>query len=218
MMNLTEWRTNDLTNKKYQFLSITETEPQYEPLELSLLKNYLKIDYSTDDTLLELLIHTARKQIETECGGLAIVKRTVTQKQTGGLQYIQFMKQPVNSITSVTYYENFSSTGEVISSSDYRFTDGILIHKDNWFKSGRDGDGYVIIYNAGLVNDTGQTAENCPQALRAAMMRVIAYLYENREQYVNSVNEGNFSISYDKKLRSEINMFLSPYFTGKAVF
>jgi uncharacterized phiE125 gp8 family phage protein len=218
MKNLTEWRTTDLQNKKYQFLTITDAEPQYEPVSLELVKNYLKVDYTTDNDLIEALIHSARKQIEAECGSLAIVRRSVTQKQTGGLQFIDLMRQPVNSITSVTYYESFDSTGEVIPATDYRFSDGILIHKDGYWKSGRDADGYVIVYNAGITLDTGQSAENSPHTLRTAIMRLIAFLYENREQYVTGINEGNLSVSYDQNMRKEINMLIMPYHTGKAVF
>jgi uncharacterized phiE125 gp8 family phage protein len=217
-MGYWDFESLDISKPKYQAITVSATEPQYEPISLEETKNYLKIDYTTDDQLIENLIHTVRRQVENELGGFLIVKRTVTQKQTGGLETIDFMRSPVNSITSITYYESFDSTGSVISSSNYRFNDGQLYHKDGYWAQGREGDGYVIVYNAGLVNDTGQTAENSPHPLRHAILRIVAYLYENREEYVTQANEGNFSVTYDKKIRSDVNLLLMPYHTGMAVF
>jgi uncharacterized phiE125 gp8 family phage protein len=203
---------------KYQNVTVSTSEPVHEPVSIEEAKNYLKVDYSTDDTLIENLIHVVRKQIENELGGLLIVKRAVTQRQTGGLETIALLRQPVNSITSVTYYESFESTGSVISSTDYRFSDGQLYHLNNWFDAGRESDGYVIVYNAGIADDTGQSAENSPHTLRHAILRIVAYLYENREEYVTQINEGNLSVTYDKKIRSDVNLLLMPYHTGQAVF
>jgi len=183
-----------------------------------MVKNYLKVDTTTDDDLIDVLIHSARKQVEIELGGTCIVKRTVTQKQTGGVEKIELLRQPCNSIASITFFEEFDSTGELISASDYRFSDGFLYHKNGYWKLGRESNGYVIVYNAGEVDDTGQTAENCNQVYRTVMLRIIAYLYEIREQYMTSINEGNLSINYDQKMRNEINLLLMPFHQGRAVF
>ena len=160
----------DVSKSKYQNVTISTSEPVHEPVSLEEAKNYLKVDYTTDDTLIENLIHVVRKQIENELGGLLIVKRTVTQKQTGGLDTINLFRQPVNSITSITYYEDFSSTGSVVSATNYRFSDGQLYHIDGYWQSGRESDGYVIVYNAGIADDTGQSAENSPYTLRHAIL------------------------------------------------
>ena len=211
------FETLDVAKPRIQNVTISAAEPTYEPLELALVKTYLKVDTSADDTLIDVLIMAARKQIENELGGYLIVKRSVTQKQTGGLETIDLLRQPVNSITSVTFYENFDSAGEVVASSKYRFSDGKLYHTDGYWKAGRESDGYVIVYNAGVQDDTGQSAENSSKALRTAMLRYIAYMYENREQFAGSVNEGNFSIQYDQKIKTEINLLLMPYHTGKGL-
>lgn len=217
-MGYWDFQSLEPSNPKYQATTVTVTEPVFEPVSLEEAKNYLKVDYATDDNLIEILIHVARKQIENELGGLLIVKRAVTQKQTGGLERIDLLRQPVNSITSVTYYEDFASTGSVIASTDYRFNDGQLYHKDGFFSRGREGDGYVIVYNAGIANDTGQSAENSPHTLRQAIMRIVAYLYENREEYVTQISEGNLSVTYNKEIRNDVNLLLMPYHTGLAVF
>lgn len=203
----------------FQSVTVTAPEPTHELFDVATIKNYLKVDVSTDDDLIGLIQKSIRKQIENELGGVLIVKRAVTQKQTGGVETISLLRSPVNSITSVTFYENFDSTGEVLAATDYRFHDGQLYHKDGYWKQGRAGDGYVIVFNAGIVDDTGQTAENATPALRMAALRLIAYLYENREEFATTISEGNFSISYNSIVsNSEFKNLLMPYMGARAVF
>ncbi len=219
-MTYWKWDSDQLYRSKppLQSVTVNYNDPTHEPVSLEEAKNYLKVDYATDDNLIENIIHAARRQIENELGAYLIVKRTVTQKQTGGIETIDLLRQPVNSITSVTYFDDFDSTGEVIAATEYRFHDGQLYHKNGYWEQGRAGNGYVIVYNAGLADDTGQAAENSPNTLRQAILRITAYLYENREEYVTNVNEGNFTIAYDKKTRNDVNLLLMPYHTGKGVF
>ena len=219
-MTYWRWESDQLYRSRppIQSVTVNYSDPVHEPVSLEEAKNYLKVDTTTDNDLIENLIHVARRQIENELGAYLIVKRSVTQKQTGGVETIDLLRQPVNSITSVTYFEDFASTGSVIASTDYRFHDGQLYHKDGYFIQGRAGNGYVIVYNAGLADDTGQAAENSPQTLRQAILRIVAYLYENREEYVTQISEGNLTVTYDKKTRSDVNLLLMPYHTGKGVF
>lgn len=214
-----DFRDFNNTKKPAQNITISAPEPTHELFDLTTVKNYLKVDYSTDDDLIELMIKSIRKQIENDLGGVLIVKRQITQKQTGGLQVIDFLRSPVNSISSITYFENFDSAGTVLSASDYRFVDGELYHKNGFWKQGRSGDGYVIVYNAGIVDDTGQAAENATPSIRSACLRLIAYLYENREEFATTISEGNFSISYNTIVgNSELKNLLMPYVSAKAVF
>jgi len=209
----------DYSKPKYQNITVASNEPTHETVSLSLAKNYLKVDHNDDNDFIELIIKSVRKQIENELGGLHIVKRAVTQKQTGGIERIQVMREPLNSITSITFYEDFASTGSVLSASDYRFSDGEIYHRDGYWRAGRESDGYVIVYNAGIVDDTGQTAENSAAALRTAILRIVAYLYENREEFATTIGEGNFNISYNTIVgNSELKSLLMPYMTAKAVF
>lgn len=210
--------TLDVTKPRYQNITVTQTEITHEPVSLEEAKNYLKVDTTTDNDLIQILISVARRQIENELGGLNIVRRTVTQRQTGGLERIALMRQPLVSITSITYFEDFDSTGEVVAASNYRTADGEIYHREGFWKAGRESDGYVIVYTAGIAADTGQAAENSPETLRQAIMRIVAYLYENREEYVTQINEGNFSVTYNKNIRSDVNLLLMPYHTGKGIF
>lgn len=207
----------DVVVPKYQETSIFDSNNiTHEPVDLEEMKNYLKIDYTTDDDLIESLIKGARKQIEDELGGVAIVQRSFVQKQTGGLQRIELLRQPVQTMTSVNFFEYYESTGTLIT--DYRRVNNLLYHKDGFWQTGRDADGYVITYTAGMVADNGQSHQNIPRGIRSAIERVVAYLYENREDFATSLSEGNLSITYDKSMRRDINLLLMPFHTGKGMF
>lgn len=192
-----DWRFGGELEKvkpKYQEISIIETGlVTNEPLSLTEVKNNLKIDYSTDDDLLTGLIKSVRVQIETELGGVNIIRRNMIQKQTGGVEFIELLRQPVNSIASIIYFEDFDSTGETIT--DYRQVNNILYHRDTFFKVGRAADGYVITYNAGLIADAVNANLSVPSNIKTAMQRVISYLYENRQQYASTYSEGGWSIT-----------------------
>jgi uncharacterized phiE125 gp8 family phage protein len=216
-MGFWDFNTLDVSVPKYQEITLTSSEPAYEPVTVAQAKNYLKVDTTNDDTLIESLIIAARKQVENECGGLVIVKRNFTQKQTGGLKQIELLREPINSISSITFYEEFDSTGEVLSASNYRFVGSNLYHVDSFFQIGRQGDGYQIVFNAGMVDDTLVGASTAPHAIKTAILRYVGFLYENREEYATNINEGNFSIAYDQKTLFETKMLLMPYHTGKAV-
>ena len=215
-----DWRFGGELEKvkpKYQEISIIETGlVTNEPLSLTEVKNNLKIDYSTDDDLLTGLIKSVRVQIETELGGVNIIRRNMIQKQTGGVEFIELLRQPVNSISSIVYFEDFDSTGETIT--DYRQVNNILYHRDTFFKVGRAADGYVITYNAGLIADAVNANLSVPSNIKTAMQRVISYLYENRQQYASTYSEGGWSITYTKEMRQEINLLLMPNHSGRGIF
>jgi uncharacterized phiE125 gp8 family phage protein len=203
----------------FQNVSVIASEPTNELFTLTTIKNYLKVDVSTDDDLITLIQKSVRKQIENEIGGVQIVRRSVTQKQTGGIEKIELLRGPVNSITSITYYESFDSAGEVIDSAKYRQVNGMLYHETGFWNQGREGDGYVIVFDAGIVADTSNAAEAATPALRMAALRLIAYLYENREEFATTISEGGFSISYNTIVgNSELNNLLMPYAKARAVF
>lgn len=220
-MTYWRWESDQLYRSRppIQSVTVTAPEPTHELFGNGTIKNYLKMDTDTDDDLIELIQKSIRKQLENELGGVLIVRREVTQKQTGGVETINLLRSPVNSISSVTYYESFDSIGEIVAASDYRFHDGQLYHKDGFWKQGRDGNGYVIVYDAGHVADNGQAAENSLPAIRTAALRLIAYIYENREEFATTISEGNFSVSYNTIVgNSELKSLLAAYLGARAVF
>ena len=197
-----------------QFVTISETEPTHEPVTVNEAKNYLKVDETTDDALIAQIIKTARKMIETHAS-LTFHQRTVTQKQTGGVEYIDALRLPANTVSSITFARDFDSTPETLDASTYRLAGNRFYHESREFIQGRDADGYVITYTAGMVADA--TPSTLKSDFKTAILRVAAFLYENRQEYTQGWSEQGFSVNYDI-LKSEINRIINPYSTAKGIF
>lgn len=202
-----------------QYISISETEPLYEPITVNEAKNYMKVDDSTDDALILQLIKTSRKMIETQAA-LAFHRRTVTQKQTGGIETLDAMRVPVHSVSSIQFAEEFDSSYIILDSSEYRLANNRFFNENYRFQRGRDGDGYVITYVAGMVADTTPSTLN--NDMKTAILRVVAFLYENRQEYAQGWSEQGFSISYESEgvalLKGIINKLVNPYASAKGIF
>jgi hypothetical protein len=186
-------------------------KPSVSILTVQEAKNYIKVSHSNDDVLIPLLIKNTTNTIETVIHKV-IHKSGFTQKQQGGCNNIKLMKCPVIGTPTITYYESFDSTGTVLSlNTDYRIVDNILYNSDNYFTEGRDGDGYKIDYEAGLF--TNGTDDNSMEyaVIKNVMLRLTAFLYENRQQYCTQFNEENWSINYDlTSIPIEIKSMLIP--------
>lgn len=185
-------------------------------------KNYCKMGSdTTDDSLFDDLIKSATSIIERECGGLAICEQTWKQYQKGGIETIELLRQPVIGVPTVSYYEDFDDTVPVnITYSSYcRIVDNTLYHVDGFFNEGRDGDGYTITFKTGLFTSSTYTSSDLQelQVLKIAICRTIAFLYENREEYLTKINEGEWSVSYDGELPIGIKTLIMPIHTGKGL-
>ena len=185
-------------------------------------KNYLKMGSdTTDDNLIDDLIKAAITVIERECGGLAICDQTWKQYCKGGVETIELLRQPVLGVPTVSYYEDFDTvTATNITYSTYfRVVENELHHVDGFFEQGRDGDGYTITFKTGLFTASDYTSSSRQelQVLKTAICRTIAFLYENREEYVTRVSEGNWSVSYDGNLPIGIKALIMPLHTGKGL-
>lgn len=202
-----------------QYVTVSETEPQYEPVTVNEAKNYLKVDDTTDDNLIAQLIKTSRKMIETQAS-LAFHRRTIVQKQTGGLETIDAVRIPVHSVTSIQYAEDFDSSYITLDSSEYRLAGNRFFNENYKFKRGRDADGYVVTYIAGMVADTTPSTIN--NDMKTAILRIVAFLYENRQEFAQGWTEQGFSINYESDgvalLKGIINKIINPYATAKGVF
>jgi hypothetical protein len=191
-------------------------------MSISEAKNYLKIgDDSADNSFIYDLIKVTTSIVEHECGGLCIYEQTFEQKLTGGVKSIELLRQPVIEIVKLEYYEKFTTTTprELIYLTDFRTVGNEIYHKDGRFPVGRDGDGYVITFKSGLFQNGSHTHANNReiQLLKTAMYRIIAFLYENREEYAMQINEGEWQINYEGGLPIGIKRLLMPLHTGKAL-
>lgn len=164
------------------------TAPASEPISLTEAKLHCRIDGSTEDNLLTMLIQAAREAVETQTNR-ALINQTWTAYldafPTCGWFYLP--KPPLVSVSSVKYYDT-DNTLQTLASTEYDVgaigttPARIALAQDkSWPSSLRERpDAVQIAYTCGF----GSAASSVPAALRHAMLLYIGHWYENREEVV----------------------------------
>ena len=127
-----------------------------DPLTVSDLKNWLKIDTSEDDALLAMIIMGARFQIEKYVN-LSLVNRTVTATINNGLGNFLLPYGPVKVIATVK-----TLGGDAIFNTN----------QNGFINEPFDDAISVVTYTTGFAT--------LPANLRIAWLQQCAYMYENR--------------------------------------
>lgn len=179
-------------------LTIT-TEPTQEPVTLQEVKEYLRIEDSTDERLLRPFIETARRFAE-EHMGRTLMSTTYTMfvdaydemadplwegVKTGPYlnyykNYINLARPPVASVTSVSTFDDednettFTSTKYYVDNA--REPARIVLRQGETFPTAlRVANAIKVVYVAGY---TSQYA--IPEPIRMGILQHIAYMYEHR--------------------------------------
>jgi hypothetical protein len=200
------------------------TAPTLSIVSRAEAKNYLKVGSdATDDTLIDGLVACATGLVERESGGVAICQQTWQQSQKGGCKRIKLLRQPVLGVPTVSYYADNSDTTatNVVYATEFRVVQpDTLLHDSDYFESGRDGDGYVIKYDVGVFTASTYTSSNDSRLFvwKTAILRTLAWLYEQREEHVTSLGEGQWSVSYSGELPMGIKRLIMPCHTGDGIF
>lgn len=139
-------------------LNIQKSYTGTNQISLSDVKNYLKIDYTTDDTLLTNLITEAREVLE-DFTNIGFIEATIT----GITESTYFIKLPYGPINNIHYIKTYE-TGTDIS---YTY-DGFYLKPDYL-----TNEKLKIVYDAGYDSDL----EN---KYKRVWFESISYLYENR--------------------------------------
>jgi hypothetical protein len=127
-----------------------------EPITLTEMKNYLRVDYSDDDDLITSLITAAREVIEKYCG-ISIVEKTVNLVWPAYEPILQVPYGPVQSYTTLTIDDEDVDEPE-----------------DNTLRE--DAGELVMEYVAGY--------DTVPQAIISAIKELTAIYYGNRGTHV----------------------------------
>lgn len=192
-------------------------------------KNYLKVesDVTLDDDLIDMFIKGATGKIEQELGGVAICRQTWKQMQKGGCKTIELLRQPIIGVPTVSYYEEFDTVTatNVTYSSYFRVVQpNTLHHIDGHFQQGRNGDGYEITYECGIFDADSYISSNDPRlhAFKTAILRTVAWLNEQREEFVSSYGEGEWNVSYNQQILGKhlpfgIKHLIMPFHSGNGL-
>lgn len=161
------------------------TEPASEPLTTSDVKNYLKVEFSDDDTLIDLLIKSSRQWIERHCR-LALLPQTITEIMDSMPVERGFYLNisPLRSITGI-YYKDTDGNQQTWASGNY-VTDAISYPPRIQRAYGVTSPTiYDEIASVSAVYVCGfDDAASVPAPIKRAMMLMVADSYENREDYV----------------------------------
>lgn len=152
------------------------------------VKNYLKVDDSTDDALIATMLKAARQAVESR-QNISTLTKTIVQKlerfpssykvATDYENVIKLLVYPVVNVSSITYldengvlqtlaqnlYEVDTYRGIIGEAVDEDFPDTYLSLND-----------VTITYTAGF----GTAATDCPSDIRIAVLKLIANMYDNR--------------------------------------
>lgn len=177
------------------------TPPAVEPVSLTDFKAFARLDSDADDTLIGIILPSARLHFE-ETTSRATINQTwrlaldaigggaepwwdgVRDGAIGALSnrrsWIELPKAPLVSVTSFSAFaENGTSTLFTNFYTDVTATPGkvFLNAGSTWPVATRPHSAFVIDYVAGY----GAAAANVPADIRVAIMQIALHWYENRE-------------------------------------
>ena len=183
------------------------TEPSAEPLSLQEVKEYLRVEDSTDERVVQPLISTARQFAELHLNR-SLMQQTITltldalieqdQPLYEGMRtapdlnyyknYIVLPRSPVQSVTSVKTFDD-EDTATTFASTKYyvdttREPARIVLRTGETFPTAlRVANAIEVVYVAGYTS-----AFTIPEPIRLGMLQHIAYLYEHRGDMYEASN------------------------------
>jgi uncharacterized phiE125 gp8 family phage protein len=162
-----------------------------EPVTVSEMKSYLNIDYTSWDTLLGLLISSARTRLERYTG-CTFATKTLTATFNQVADTIEIPYGPIQSITSIKSIDETGTKTLLVAGTDYVII-GEGFKKISFYSNGLTP--IEIIYVAGY------TA--LPADLKIAVMKQVGMDFEFRENVMDS--------SYTTELSNGAKQFASSY-------
>ena len=154
--------------------------PDVEPISLNEAKDYLKVDYDTDNDLILDLIGAARRYVETLMGRAFI---TQTIEAVYDCWDIVLPLANATSVTSVKYYDT-DGVLQTLASGRYiadlkGLPNRIVRHPDyTWPSLQLNRTSAVeVIYTAGF----GDTRDDVPREYLIPIYKVLTEFYEKRE-------------------------------------
>lgn len=147
-------------------------------------KDFLKVDTTADDDLIDNLIKAATQSCE-EYTNQYFMDTLVTQYSDNWLEVYRLYKSPVSSITHIKYYDTNDSL-QTLASSNYILDDAskparIGLAVDGTLPSLADRINAVEVkYTVGY----GTSSTDVPEGIRQAVLMTIGNWYENRQSVI----------------------------------
>jgi uncharacterized phiE125 gp8 family phage protein len=151
------------------------TDPTEEPVTLAEAKDYLRVDSSAEDTLIETLIGSARQDGENATRRTWM---TATLQLRADHWPRELPRPPVQSVSSVEYVDPDGQTQTFTAYQVDTDVEPARIWPDiDWPKIADRPDAVRITY------DAGWSQAEVPQALKVYTLMRLTELYEHRTSY-----------------------------------
>jgi len=158
-----------------------KTAPTVEPVDLETAKLHLKVDAGDDNTLITALITTARQLAERETKRAFITQIWEMYLDSAGGE-IEIPKPPLQATGLSIKVIDAAGVETIVSNTLYDIDASQNSPGRVKLKSGctwpthRGFASFIIEFKAGY----GDAASDVPEALKQAILQLIAVLYENR--------------------------------------
>jgi len=158
-----------------------KTAPSTEPITLDQAKLHLRVDTGDDNALISMLITTAREMAEKETKR-AFITQIWQMTLDAAESEIEIPKPPLQSVESITVIDE-AGNESVVDASHYDVDKAQNSYGRVRLKSGstwpthRGFASFIVEFKAGY----GDAAADVPEALKQAVLQLIAHFYENRE-------------------------------------
>ena len=173
-----------------------KTPPAAEPLTAAEVREHLRVDDTSEDTLINLYITAAREWLEVQCNE-SFITRTLVLSMAGFPRYraeIVLPRPPLISVTTVEYTDPDNATQTFTDWQEWATTQpGRLcpLPSAEWPATATGlYEAVQVTYDAGH----GALATDVPERFRHAMRLLVGEWYENREQVqdrpLNSIPDG----------------------------
>ncbi len=153
--------------------------PAVEPVTLAEVRQFLRLGDNSEDALLEGLAKAARETLESQTG-LALINQTfrLYVDKWPSLGVIKLRKYPVRSVIAVTAYQ---VDGSPVTVADPDLHLEAASRPARLYIASRTGitNSLEVDFIAGF----GETGKDVPDALRHAILTLVAHWYEFRGVY-----------------------------------
>ena len=181
-----------------------KTAASAEPISVTEAKLHLRVDLSTDDTLITALIVAAREFVEKYTGRILMSSTYYGYADKADSGGWELTACPVSALSSIKYYDA-SHTLQTWSASNYLLNETRTPTRVTLTTAGslpttynEGGQDWVFEFVCGYAN-----AAAVPAPIKAALLLMVGHLYEHRE----AVIIGTIS----SELPMSVEYLLNPY-------
>jgi len=149
-----------------QGLTLTPSAVSEEPIDKVVLENFLRVE-NPQPFVLDTLIESVRIRGEKLSRRL-FTQRSVDAEWSVFYRRVALPRPPVDSVSSVEYYDRDTQTWETVDSADYELRSDVLTLDD-----GVGGQPLRVTYTAGY--------DSLPAPIEQQMLEDVRYTYDHRD-------------------------------------